>query len=466
MANYDTLSNVKILYYGTQADYDLLESKDPLKLYFCTDSKKIWKGDIEMTEQVRFAATKAGITAPVAGKLYIIADTGTVEVYNGSTWTVVSYPIVQSTSSSGISNASTNTEVPSAKAVYDYVQSIVAGDSVVTNVEVSSTAGSIDVTIGDGEPVAVPVYGAVVSPSYTSATRTITLPVVQSDGTTQDFEIELGKDIFIDPDANNRYENGNIYIYLNDGEGTSKPPTEIVIPVTALVTDYFGDDTTSVSVDVDNLTHKVTAEVIRRPDDANFTNLLKVSSTTGAVGLYVDRTQIDANAAAIEILNGADSVTGSVAQQVKALADGAVATNTAAIGVLNGDATVTGSVDQKVKALADGAVATNTAAIGVLNGDATVTGSVAQQVKAASDALDARVTANEDAIEVLNGDATVTGSVAQQVKVVQDDVDILNGDATVTGSVAQQIASLKTTYVDVNASNIEVLAAAQGWGTF
>ena len=51
----------------------------------------------------------------------------------------------------------------------------------------------------------------------------------------------IGKDIFIDSAAPNRYENGNIYLYLNDGTTTAED-TEIVIPVTALVTDYFGDD--------------------------------------------------------------------------------------------------------------------------------------------------------------------------------------------------------------------------------
>jgi hypothetical protein len=75
---------------------------------------------------------------------------------------------------------------------------------------------------------------------------------------------------------------------LNDGTA-SADPTEIVIPVTALVTDYFGDDTDSISVDIDNTTHKVTADAIVRPDVAGtFTNALKLSTTAGAKGLYVD----------------------------------------------------------------------------------------------------------------------------------------------------------------------------------
>lgn len=421
MAN-PTLDNTKILYYGLQASYDALATKNADVLYFCTDTKKIFKGSVEMTEQVIFAAAKSGVASPVAGKLYIFADTGTVEVYNGSAWTVVSYPILKSVSGSGagITSGSTDVQVPSAKAVYDYVQGIIGGDDVVTNITVSDDEGKITMVKGDGSETDVIVHGVVTTPTYDSASRTFTFPVVDGN----DVVVELGKDIFIDSTANNRYENGNLYLYLNDGTQTTNP-TEIVIPVTALVTDYFGDDTDTVSVNIDNTTHKVTADVRVRPDSSvtgsEFTNLLKVSSTTGAVGLYVDRTQIDLNAAAIETLNGADSVTGSVAYAVKQLADGAVATNTAAIATLNGDSSTTGSVAYAVKAVADDLSTLETTKVDV----------------------------NTAAIATLNGDASTTGSVAQQVKVVADDLADLEGNK-----------------VDVNSANIQVLATAQGWGTF
>ena len=477
-----TISAAKILYYGLQADYNDLQNKDSNILYFCTDSKKIFKGDVEMTEQVRFAAVKANVSAPVAGKLYIFADTGTVEVYNGSTWTVISYPILLTkntqTGEPGITNASTDAQVPSAKAVYDYVQSIVGGDDVVVSVAESETEGAVDVTNGAGTTTTVYVHGAVTTPTYDATTRTFTFPI--ADDAEHPVVVELGTDIFIDPEANNRYEDGNIYLYLNDGTA-STDPTELVIPVTSLVTDYFGDDTSTISVNIDNTTHKVTADVRVRPDSSvtgsEFTNLIKVSSATGAEGIYFDRTQLDANTSAIELLNAADSVTGSVAHAVKELADGQVALNTAAIEVLNGDSSTTGSVAKAVNDLATGAVADNTAAINLLNGDSSTTGSVAYAVKQVSDDVDAlelRVQANEGAIEVLNGDATVTGSVAKAVNdlatgaVAQNTeaITVLNGDATVTGSVDQKIAALKNDYVDVNAANITVLSNAQGWGTF
>ena len=84
-----TISNTKILYYGLQANYDAIQNKDDTILYFCTDSKKIFKGRVEMTEHIISVATKP-TTGIVTGKLYVISGTGTVEFYDGTNWHVVS----------------------------------------------------------------------------------------------------------------------------------------------------------------------------------------------------------------------------------------------------------------------------------------------------------------------------------------------------------------------------------------
>lgn len=109
----------------------------------------------------------------------------------------------------------------------------------------------------------------------------------------------------------------------------------------------------------------------------------KYADDNDADTIYDDTTvkaDIAKNAGAIATLNGNDQTEGSVAYQVKELADGAVATNTTAIATLNGDAQTAGSVAYQVKALADGAVATNTAAIETLNGDDQTEGSVAKSI--------------------------------------------------------------------------------------
>lgn len=175
---------------------------------------------------------------------------------------------------------------------------------VMTGIAAGSDDAEIAITLSTGTAENITVPGVVTDLTWDAQTRTIT--VTESDGSTG--EIEIGKDIFIDPNADNRYEGGYIYIYLNDGT-ESKDPTELKIPVTGLVTDYFGDDTDSIEVDVDSNTHKVTASAILRADkaatesDPGFKNALKVSSTEGDKGLYVDlapvEESIDALATAI-----------------------------------------------------------------------------------------------------------------------------------------------------------------------
>lgn len=77
----------------------------------------------------------------------------------------------------------------------------------------------------------------------------------------------------------------------------------------------------------------------------------KYADDNDADTIYDDTTvkaDIAKNAGVIATLNGNDQTEGSVAYQVKALADGAVADNTTAIETLNGGEDVTGSVAKKI----------------------------------------------------------------------------------------------------------------------
>ena len=105
----------KVLKYGLQQAYNEMAVKDPSVLYFCTDTKKIYKGDIDFSESVRVVASKP--VSPAVGITYVIGDTGAVEMFDGTNWKVISYPTVTT-----IDVDSTDTSVASAKAVYDFVQ--------------------------------------------------------------------------------------------------------------------------------------------------------------------------------------------------------------------------------------------------------------------------------------------------------------------------------------------------------
>ena len=125
---------------------------------------------------------------------------------------------------------------------------------------------------------------------------------------------------------------------------------------------------------------KITDSIGTVPADKTVVGMIAEAQTAATYDDTTVKADIAKNAGAIATLNGNDQTEGSVAYQVKELADGAVATNTTAIATLNGDAQTAGSVAYQVKALADGAVATNTAAIETLNGDAQTAGSVAKSI--------------------------------------------------------------------------------------
>ena len=405
-----------ILKYGLQASYDALGVKDSNALYFCTDTKKIYKGDIDFTDSVVLAATKPA-TSIIVGKLYVFADTGTVEVYADGAWHVVSYPVATT-----ISASSDDVHVATAKAVYDAIQDAISGGSVVNEVKASTKEGNVTV-VSNGVETDVVVHGVVTTPSYDASTRKFTFPVVDGD----DVVVELGKDIFIDPNANNRYENGSLYLYLNDGSGETKTPTELVIPVTALVKDYFGDDTASIQVDIDNATHKVTAKAVLRADKEGFTNALKVSEAEGDQGLYVDLS----------------------AYATIAYVDGEI---------------------ERAEGTADSALAlaqSNQTAIGVLNGDVATAGSVAKTVNDAINTLDSTVNqeAGADGVsaEVVQEDGKLK---SVSVAIAANTYDAYGAAKAVQGETTKTVKDVEDLIAE-NTANIEALAAATTvWGAF
>lgn len=284
----------KILLAGTQKQYDDLATKDNTKVYFCTDSGKLYRGGVDFTNSMLVVAEKP--QAPLAGKIYFITSTNTVEAYVGSAWRTFQMDFVASVAGggAGIDEDSTDDKLATAKAVWEAIENYATSGDAVKNITqttvtdpetsvVSKVPGSLTITKTDDSTSTLNIDGLLKTPVWDGQARTLTFP--NTDGTT--YVANIGKDIFIDESANNRYENGNIYLYLNDGT-QSASPTEIVIPVTGLITDYFGTDTASISVDIDGTTHEVSARVNLRPDSAEvgseFTNALKSSAS----GLYVD----------------------------------------------------------------------------------------------------------------------------------------------------------------------------------
>ena len=100
--------------YGTKAAYAAIASKSEDALYFCTDTRELFKGSALYTEPVRFLSGSDLPAAKAQGVLYV-TSAGTMKVWDGSAEQTIAYPIVTS-----ISSASDDAHTPSAKAVYDY----------------------------------------------------------------------------------------------------------------------------------------------------------------------------------------------------------------------------------------------------------------------------------------------------------------------------------------------------------
>lgn len=338
-----------VLRAGLQASYNAISAKDANVLYFCTDTGKIYKGDIDMSNTTVVAASKP--ETPVVGKIYFLADTKTVEVFTGAEWKVISYPTVTT-----INAASDDNHVATAKAVYDAiqeaVQDITGGATIVKDVEESTIEGNVKVTKGDDTVVNVPVKGVVTTPTWNVDSRVLTLPVVGGNAV----EVNIGKDIFIDPTAENGYhaETNEIWVYLNDGtEG--KESTLIKIPVTGLVDVYTGTtaDGTNTTV-VDNV---IKVELVKDPAANNAVEITEngikvdlsayaktedVTAITDALQTAVETAQGDADTAnaAIEVLNSNSTTEGSVdykIAQAKAAIDSTIGTLEGRVGTLETD---------------------------------------------------------------------------------------------------------------------------------
>lgn len=327
MAQSITIAN--ILKAGLQSAYNALQVKDENVLYFCTDTGKMYKGSVDFTESVKVAATRP--TTPVDGKVYIIQDIGTVEAYAGGAWHVVTPKI-----ESALSASSKATDLVSAKAVYDFVteiaSTITTSDKVVEEIT-STKAGKVDYKTADGKSHEVTLAGVALQPKYDATTRKFTFPVNGA----EDLVVELGKDVFVDPEGDNSYhaDTKEIWLTLNNGS-QGAAATVIKIPAAGLVNIMTGSSSQNIKVEVDSATGTIKATAILKPNATGFTNALK----SDAGGLYVD---LAAYITTADVNQKISDVEDKIAD-VKTTADA----NTKAIDVINGDAQTAGSIAKTV----------------------------------------------------------------------------------------------------------------------
>lgn len=220
--------------YGTKARYDALAPKDMDTLYFTTDTLQLFKGTTEYTKSTKMVSSLPA-AGQVQGIIYFRMTDYTMHIWNG-----VEFVQLNKTTVTQIPADATNDDIPTTKAVADYVQAKIEA------VEQKKGLYVTDVTYKDGvisvakndEPVTTTLTGVVHAPTYDAETRTIKMPVFGGDELT----IALGKDLVVKSGIYNT-ETHEIELTITTGE-------VIKIPVGSLIDIYIGVATATATVTV------------------------------------------------------------------------------------------------------------------------------------------------------------------------------------------------------------------------
>lgn len=200
--------------FGNQAAYDALATTgyDTNSLYFIEDTGRLYKGSILMSEQAIFVSAVPEFGAAKAGRIYVVTSEDSASLYvKGTTQMVqVGGGTVQpgaitnldvfnsSLIATGLTEGSTDSQLPTAKAVYDAIQAVAAdvealgdpvtGASAKRNEDNNGTV--ITLTRASGtSPITVNVSDLfLTSAEYDSASHTLKLYV---QGVSDPVEVDL-----------------------------------------------------------------------------------------------------------------------------------------------------------------------------------------------------------------------------------------------------------------------------------
>lgn len=220
--------------YGTRARYDALAPKELDTLYFTTDTLQIFKGNTEYTKSTKMVSALPA-SGQIQGVIYFRMSDYTMHIWNGT-----EFVQLNKKTATQIPASATNDDIPTSKAVADYVQAKIEAVEGVKGkfvTDVTYNAGVLSVAKGD-EPVTTTLTGVIHEPTYDATTRTIKLPVFGGDTLT----IALGKDLVVTNGSYNAKDK-NIELTITSGD-------VIKIPVGALVDIYVGVATSTATVTV------------------------------------------------------------------------------------------------------------------------------------------------------------------------------------------------------------------------
>lgn len=284
----------KVLFTGSEAAIAAATKVDS-GLYFATDSHKLYKGTslVDYSEAARVVTALPTGGALAKNALYIQVDNEgnfVKAVATKADKTTVELGWAKVTS---ISGTSTDNEVASAKAVYDFVQGIVGGDTVVTAVAAStSTAANLVVTQGSATTSTVTVPGVALKPTWESTERVLTIPYTglgaEAAGSVT---VNIGKDMVVDY-AEYDAATEKILMWISTSDHTTDP-ADIEIPVGDLIDQISGGTTDTAVTDYISSTNTLTASVRISAATNNYLSVTTGDSTAANNGLMVDLSDIE-----------------------------------------------------------------------------------------------------------------------------------------------------------------------------
>lgn len=265
---------------GTLAQWNN-STKDTNTLYFVTDAKKIYKGDVDVTSAVEIVTSFDGaagagniaLADAVAGKFYVNASTFEIRVKNGPAWAIMSPGYI-----SAGGNWSETTD-DSKLGTIGVIKTIIGQAMATISTAVSYDNATGTLTVGSNSARLTGVINGI---SYDQGQLQLTISSVSASGAPTTQTISLPKDNFV---RSGRYEaeytlpdppgGTGPAIVLTVGDG-GEEQSEIVIPAESLVDVYTGGSTQNITVSVSG-SNVITASAIIDPAEGN----ALVSSETG-----------------------------------------------------------------------------------------------------------------------------------------------------------------------------------------
>lgn len=230
----------------------------------------------------------------IGGVLYdllVKTSAGQVEYEDGT----VASKLAEALSAIAVLNGSDEGSV--AKQIKDATAGLANASDVVSAIVASATSGAITITKG-GATSDVTLKGVVTVPTYDADSRTLTMPYVDTDGTSKSVVMALGKDMVV---KSGIYDTSSKKIILTLTDGST-----VEIPASALVDVYTGETTNSISVSVSS-DNKISADV---RVSAKTGNTVQVITDEGEEGIYVPTQTFDDTEIQTALANKVDKVTG------------------------------------------------------------------------------------------------------------------------------------------------------------